>query len=194
MVDVLTDSFLAYPEHVLMWGSDRKINRTLMEATVANAIANHRVWLAETKDDIVGVGLWTDPGAVWISEEDVPAVFGSVMGLVEPEFLQFMLGDMLPGQAGIEEKYIPGCATDSYFGAILGVDPKAQSCGVGGKIMADIIKNAGDVPIMLHTQGPKNLHFYGKYGFKVAAKHEFVLLSGETWLDNLLVRRPDGSV
>ncbi|GMK55780.1 hypothetical protein CspeluHIS016_0208360 [Cutaneotrichosporon spelunceum] len=192
MVDVLTNSFLSYPEHTLMWGDNRKINRTLMEASVAHSIAKHRVWLAETESEIVGVGLWTDPGATWITEEDVHAVFGGVIELIEPKFLQFVMEDMLPGQAVLQDEYSPSCAVDWHFGAMLGVDPKAQSQGIGGKIMAEVIKRARDVPVVLHTQGPKNLYFYNKHGFKVAATHDFVLPNGETWGDNLMVHRPDG--
>ncbi len=89
--------------------------------------------------------------------EDLPAVFGPVMELLEPQLLQFMVEDMLPGQYVTEEQYAPGCAVDWYFGAMLGVDPKAQSYGVGGKIMTEIIKRAGDVPVAFHTQGSKNV-------------------------------------
>jgi hypothetical protein len=51
-----------------MWGNDRKVNHTLMSAAVAHTINKHRVWVAEKERDIVGVGLWTDPGAAWFTE------------------------------------------------------------------------------------------------------------------------------
>jgi GNAT superfamily N-acetyltransferase len=83
------------------------------------------------------------------------------MELLDPQLLQFMIEDMLPGQYVTEEQYAPGCAVDWYFGAMLGVDPKAQSYGVGGKIMTEIIKRAGDVPVAFHTQGSKNVSGVG---------------------------------
>ncbi|KLT45306.1 hypothetical protein CC85DRAFT_154951 [Cutaneotrichosporon oleaginosum] len=184
------------PEHTVLWGHDRTLSHTLMQATVAHTLAKHRVWVAESEEggDILGVGLWTDPGAAWFTEEDVPAVFGSVMAMLDPTSLAFMLGEMLPRQAEIEEAYAPGCSADWYFGAMLGVDPRAQGRGVGGNIVDAIVRRAGDVPVAFHTQGAKNVSFYGKHGFKVAAEREFVLPNGEKWCDKLMVRRPDGSV
>lgn len=51
-----------------MFGPDPKINRTLVESAVAHTLAKHKVWVAEKDANVVGAGLWTEPGAVWFTE------------------------------------------------------------------------------------------------------------------------------
>lgn len=79
------------------------------------------------------------------------------MELLESERLQWLMGVMLPGQEEMEQRLVPNCANDWYFGAMLGVDPSMQGHGVGKQIMREIIKVAGPTPVAFHTQGKKNV-------------------------------------
>ncbi|MFM9500732.1 GNAT family N-acetyltransferase, partial [Streptomyces galilaeus] len=51
----------------------------------------------------------------------------------------------------------------------IGVDPVAQSQGVGSKLLQDIIdySNSNNRPIYLETSTVKNLPWYEKFGFEV---------------------------
>ena len=62
-----------------------------------------------------------------------------------------------------------------YYLWFIGVSPKAQSNGVGGKLLTEIIDDAKDKhrPIFLETSTLKNIPWYERYGLKIYQKLDF---------------------
>ena len=56
---------------------------------------------------------------------------------------------------------------------ILGVDPPVQGTGLGGRLIAPVLAEADAAghPCYLETLAERNLAFYRRYGFEVAAHH-----------------------
>jgi len=63
---------------------------------------------------------------------------------------------------------------------MLGVSPAAQGKGVGGLLLADMLGKVDleGMPAYLETQNERNVGFYQKYGFEVAAEEPFPKLKG----------------
>jgi ribosomal protein S18 acetylase RimI-like enzyme len=72
---------------------------------------------------------------------------------------------------------------------VLGVEPSRQGQGIGGKLIAPILEGArsSKVACYLETHNPKNLAFYGKYGFEVAREGKIPNRGLPVWA---LVKKP----
>lgn len=67
-----------------------------------------------------------------------------------------------------------------YYLFLLGVSPAAQGKGVGGLLLADMLGKVDreGMPAYLETQNERNVGFYQKFGFEVAAEEPFPKLKG----------------
>jgi ribosomal protein S18 acetylase RimI-like enzyme len=61
------------------------------------------------------------------------------------------------------------CPWPHWYLLILGVEPDAQGQGMGGSLIAPILRRADDegTPCFLNTHKPSNVAFYQRYGFTV---------------------------
>jgi len=77
----------------------------------------------------------------------------------------------------IHKKFAP---MPHYYLFMLGVCPAAQGKGVGGLLLADMLSKVDleGMPAYLETQNERNVGFYQKYGFEVAAEEPFPKLEG----------------
>lgn len=67
-----------------------------------------------------------------------------------------------------------------YYLFMLGVCPAAQGKGVGARLLADMLRivDLKGMPAYLETQNERNVGFYQKFGFEVAAEEPFQKLIG----------------
>lgn len=67
-----------------------------------------------------------------------------------------------------------------YHLFMLGVCPAAQGKGVGGLLLADMLRQVDQegMSAYLETQNEQNVRFYQKFGFEVAAEEPFPKLTG----------------
>jgi ribosomal protein S18 acetylase RimI-like enzyme len=65
-----------------------------------------------------------------------------------------------------------------WYILVLGVHPDHQGKGLGGELLRQILRKADEesVAVYLESSNPKNLDFYGKYGFEV--REEIVPVRG----------------
>jgi ribosomal protein S18 acetylase RimI-like enzyme len=72
----------------------------------------------------------------------------------------------------------------------LGVDPPCQGRGVGGRLIRPVLREADatGTACYLETENPRNLAFYEKQGFRVAAEASVPRLGLSTWA---MIREPD---
>ena len=69
------------------------------------------------------------------------------------------------------------------YAAILGVDPRYQGQGHGGRLLRILIKKSvrEGLPLYLETETPENVEFYRHHGFRVLKKIEFPGLGLPMW-------------
>ena len=67
-----------------------------------------------------------------------------------------------------------------YYLFMLGVCPAAQGKGIGGRLLADMLGRVDreGMTTYLETQNERNVRFYRKFGFEVAAEEPFPKLEG----------------
>ncbi len=82
----------------------------------------------------------------------------------------------------------PFITGDDWYLSILGVAPAAQGQGLGGPLIAPILQSADDsgCASYLETFTPRNMSFYSRMGFEVAAELFEPLTAAPYWL----MRRP----
>ncbi|MBW1878050.1 MAG: GNAT family N-acetyltransferase [Deltaproteobacteria bacterium] len=140
-------------------------------------------WAAlDEADRVVAASLWTPPGAVL-------GIWPFVRhGLVQLPFrfgfrkVQEMMriNDVM---TSLRREHGP---RPHWYLDILGVDPEAQGCGVGGtrlrRDLAEFVDPTG-IPAVLWTGQPRNLPFYERNGFEILQEEHFGGSDGFTqWL------------
>jgi GNAT superfamily N-acetyltransferase len=82
-------------------------------------------------------------------------------------FMKFM--NTMTRMEHLHKQAMPG---EHWYLMIIGVDPPRQGQGVGGALMAPVLRKADDarLPCYLETDKPEDVVFYQKHGFEVVEK------------------------
>ena len=122
-----------------------------------------------TPGTVEGAAIWLRPGATEVSDEMVTAAGGPAMALAlgEPAMLRF-------GRAmsAMSEHHFANMTAPHWYLLILGVEPRRQGEGVGGKLIAPVLRRADEAGVVsyLETTKRRNLPFYRKHGFEVVSE------------------------
>lgn len=119
-----------------------------------------------------------DGGAIWISPENTTFTFGQML------HIGFLAMPFAFGWAGFqrfmnfsnlaEKWHKQSVAKEHWYLAGLGVEPSKQGKGIGGALLQPILARADaeGFPCYLETLTERNLAFYERHGFHVAASGE----------------------
>jgi GNAT superfamily N-acetyltransferase len=122
-----------------------------------------------TPGKVEGAAVWLPPGKTTLS-------LGQMLGagmLAAPlrwgigPFMKFM--SAMNRFEHMHKQAMPG---DHWYLMIIGVDPPRQGQGVGGALMAPVLRKADEsrLPCYLETDKPEDVVFYEKHGFQVLEK------------------------
>ena len=162
-VDVLSRAFAKNPMHVAAFGADSVVEKNKVFFRAGLSLFRGRRLVAMEGDKVVGFMHWVESPKCQLSA-------GQRLGLVPAMLHGFGLqstmrvGTWLSAWARNDDR-------DSHwhFGPV-GVDPGAQSKGIGRKLM-DVFCAALDdhaVKGFLETDKPENVDFYRKWNFEVS--------------------------
>jgi ribosomal protein S18 acetylase RimI-like enzyme len=141
---------------------------------------------AHTLPSLAGVACWLPPGQTElpISRLLRSGLLAMPLHMGPAAFLRF--NTYIDCSSGQRRRNSP----DRYWYLwVLGVDPPSQGRGVGGRLIQPVLREADatGTACYLETENPRNLDFYGKHGFRVAAEARVPRLGLTTWS---LIREP----
>lgn len=143
----------------------RRMLRAFLSAAARDAALHAQPRVAYDDGGIVGVALWMPPGTFPLSTSRkvrmTPAILRAALIACGSFPALARLGATL-------EKTHP--SDSSWYLQALGVHPRAQRCGVGGKLVAPVLALADEagLPCHLHTSDPANIEYYRRFGFEVS--------------------------
>lgn len=127
-----------------------------------------------TTADTAGAALWLKPGtqklSLWTQARLLPS-FARILGWSNiPRGLRIM-----QHMDELHARFAPG---QHFYLSVLGVDPAQQGRGLGARLLQPMLERCDRERqlVYLETAREKNVHFYARHGFKVAAQtphHEF---------------------
>jgi ribosomal protein S18 acetylase RimI-like enzyme len=81
-------------------------------------------------------------------------------------------GRFLRLEVSLEEQHSRDIAKPHWYLLLLAVDPAYQSCGVGGRLMAPVLRKAeaNAIPAYVQTLYEGSVAFYERHGFRVTSK------------------------
>lgn len=142
-----------------------------------------------TLPSLPGIACWLPPGRTDVTIGRIlrTGLFAMPLYLGLGAFLRFNAYMSLSD--GLREQHAPG---NFWYLWVLAVDPASQGQGVGSRLMQPVMDeaNAGNTPCFLETENEKNLGFYERHGFQVAASDTVPRSSVKTWS---MIRMPRAS-
>ena len=121
-----------------------------------------------TTDDAAGAALWLKPGlhklSLWTQARLLPS-FARILGWTNiPRGLRIM-----EHMDALHARYAPG---PHFYLSVLGVDPSQQGRGTGTALLKPMFDRCDQERrlVYLETAREKNVAFYERHGFVVAAK------------------------
>jgi ribosomal protein S18 acetylase RimI-like enzyme len=162
----------------------RRLLRAFMAASVRDAAEHGHALAAHGEDGPLGVALWMPPGTFPLSAARkarmTPALLLGLTaaGAASPAFLR--LGSAL--ESAHPEDPV-------WYLQAMGVHPRAQRRGVGGRLMAAGLDraDAAGLPCYLQTSDPANIAYYERFGFTVTQPAIETYPDGPTYIG---MRRP----
>lgn len=124
-----------------------------------------------------GVAMWLLPGKTKMT---LGRMFRAGM-LSAPFRLGFAAFGRFMGFTQLTDKLHKNSAPmPHYYLFMLGVCPASQGKGIGGLLLADMLRRVDHegMSAYLETQNERNVGFYQKFGFEVAAEEPFPKLDG----------------
>jgi GNAT superfamily N-acetyltransferase len=122
------------------------------------------VWTTERGID--GIGIWWPPEHAALRPDLLEeAGFNALAETIGADAFQRFIS-VLDFIEPFHAQAVPG---PHWYAMVIGVDPPKQGTGVGAALMTSIADRAdkADVPCYLETTQPKNVGFYGKFGYEV---------------------------
>jgi GNAT superfamily N-acetyltransferase len=122
-----------------------------------------------TPGAVAGAAVWFPPGKTTLTLTQMIAagVLAAPMRWGVGPFMKFM--NTMTRMEHLHKQAMPG---EHWYLMIIGVDPPRQGQGVGGALMAPMLRKADDarLPCYLETDKPEDVVFYQKHGFEVVEK------------------------
>jgi len=122
-----------------------------------------------TPGTMVGHAVWLPPGHTHVSDDRLAEA-----GFVAPEehlgaLSLARFGAFMAAAAAAHERLLPG---PHWYLLILGIDPPQQGRGLGSALIQSTLgrADAEGLPCFLETAKERNLTFYRRHGFEVAAE------------------------
>ncbi|PRY02178.1 GNAT family N-acetyltransferase [Allonocardiopsis opalescens] len=177
-VDTLARAFADYPftRHVIAADGHAERVRRFQELFLTRVgMAYGRVWVAGGGR---AVAVWTTP------ERDPSPGFAEVAPLLDG-----LAGERAEAMRAAEEAMEPHRPREPvWFLAAVGVDPGSQGRGLGGAVLRPGLAAAerAGIPAFLETSSERNVAFYRRLGFELAAEVELPGGGPRTWA----MRRP----
>lgn len=174
--DLLTEAFLDEPPTThLFRGPQRRAQVSyFLRCSCAYAMLFGECYTTSTRD---GVALWLLPGktAMTFGRMYRAGMLSAPLRLGLSAFSRFMAFAAFTDK--LHKKSAP---TPHYYLFALGVSPAAQGSGVGGLLLASMLRRIDEerMPAYLETQKEKNVGLYQRFGFEVAAEGAFPKLEG----------------
>jgi ribosomal protein S18 acetylase RimI-like enzyme len=162
---------------VLTWLFDRVVYYSLLYGE------------AHTTPALEGVACWLPPGETIITLERVvrSGLYATPLRLGWAAYRRF---DAYLRRA---EEYHRRCAPpDHWYLWAIAVDPSSQGMGIGGRLIEHALAKAIEdgVACYLETEVERNLRFYGRHGFRIAAEWEIPGQGVKVWA---MLRDPQGA-
>lgn len=160
-------------------GARRRALLPFMTASAADAAAFGASTAAWDRHGLVGVALWLPPGAFpWSLRRKLramPALFGTA--LAAPRSFSAFAGIGTAAERVHPEE-------PHWYLEALGVHPRGQGRGVGGRLMRLGLQraDADGLPCYLETSDPENEAFYRRFGFEVVQPHLQHVAGGPAYL------------
>jgi ribosomal protein S18 acetylase RimI-like enzyme len=186
-------AFWDYPETVHLLPGERRRRHVLPRYLLSDARDALRFDLllgAESNGAIAGA-------AAWIPPEAYPVSFRRQVRQVVDLAPAFPWGwralrEARRGQAAnraMHREHPP-----HFYLRAIGVDPQAQSRGVGTSLVAPVLKIADDrgVGCFLQTATPDNVGWYERFGFRVVSRYRPTPAWPDVWAMWRDVTAPDG--
>lgn len=141
-----------------------RVLRTFLTATARDAARQGGALLARDEVGLLGVALLMPPGTF-----PLPAARKVRMG---PELLRTALAAPreFPGFVRVGARLERSVRAGSgWYLQAMGVHPRAQRRGVGGRLLAPVLAAAdrAGMACHLHTSDPANVDYYSRHGFSV---------------------------
>jgi ribosomal protein S18 acetylase RimI-like enzyme len=125
------------------------------------------IWV--TSPRIYGLAAWLPPGSTAITYWRFFRT-GAVCCALHLGPTAF--GRFLRLEVSLEEQHSRDIAKPHWYLLLLAVDPASQSCGVGGRLMAPVLRKAeaNAIPAYVQTLYEGSVAFYERHGFRVTSK------------------------
>jgi ribosomal protein S18 acetylase RimI-like enzyme len=174
--DLLTEAFLDEPPTTHLFRGPRRRAQVgyFMRCSCAYALLFGECYTTPTRE---GVALWLLPGqtAMTLGRMYRAGMLSAPLRLGLGAFGRFM------DFAGLTDKlHKQSAPMPHYYLFALGVSPAAQGKGVGGLLLAAMLRRIDGerMPAYLETQKEENVGLYRRFGFEVAAEGAFPKLEG----------------
>ena len=179
---VLAASHLDYPAFEYAFPAIRqreRVVRHLMAAAARDVERRGVGYLARTHGLAAGSALWFPPGALARGGWDAVQLAASMLPVALASRARFpafaRAGSALEEAARDEE---------GWYLQSLGVTPRLQRRGIGGRLLAPILEAADSrgVTCGLHTSDTANIAFFQRFGFEVIEPLHAVVPGGPAYL------------
>lgn len=142
---------------------EHRVLPTFMGAMLRDAESHGEVWVARRSGVVVGSASWVPPGSMPRSrsrENRITRACASALLLGRNRRRGLKLLAEVDGRHPREPH---------WYLALLGVDPRWQSHGIGGALLRPMLERCDEsqTPAYLETQKIENLGFYERFGFRV---------------------------
>ncbi len=184
---VLTASFLDDPVQRWIFGEVDDYAgavRALFDVFVPEYFAIGHTFVVHGPGGVSGAALWAPPDRHILQGDAVQVLF---------ERLGPFLGDQLVprlSEVSRVDEFRP--AEPHLYLGILGVDPGAQSSGLGTALVAPVLAECDRMGLLAHLESsnPRNIPFYRRHGFEVTDEFR---LGGDGALMTMMSRPPAGN-
>ncbi len=167
-VAILTRAFWDYPEAVYLSRASERRRRRMLPAYMADdcrgSMAGGGALVAVDDGTVVGAALYMPPSAY-------PVPLRQELGQA------LRLAPTLPWTAPVLPEILRNRTAQRaghpkiphYYVKVLGVDPRAQSTGVGSALLSEVLgkADAEGLGCYLTTNTPGNVSWYARFGFNV---------------------------
>lgn len=159
-------------QHDPMWryilpDNDRRLRALKAVLPLEYAQRYGEVWV--TSPLVHGVAAWLPPGGTAITCWRFlrAGAMRSALHLGPAAFARFWRLEV-----SLEEQHGHDITRPHWYLLLLAVDPSSQGCGVGGRLMAPVLRKAEalGVPVYLQTLHERNVAFYKRHGFRLISE------------------------
>jgi ribosomal protein S18 acetylase RimI-like enzyme len=177
--DLLTDAFEGLPPatHMFHGAKARKKLAYFMRCGARYALLYGECHATEEQD---AAALWLVPGATHMTPGRMfrAGMFAAPLRFGPSDLKAF--GSFVKHTDEVHREVAPD---PHYYLLTLGVAPKAQGNGAGGRLLRSMLErcDAEGMPAYLETQRPENVPIYERFGFKTASETSIPDIGLRNW-------------